>query len=110
MRDLGKVRHFFITTQDPISERSQHCMWSTYCGELNFPNSSFRDQIGYAAIGARWSDQNFCRNTQRVVQTPDHVDRQPTTAVKHLGNSGPSAENALQILAREALLLHPEFD
>src|SRR5438309_9884528 len=61
-------------------------------------------------FGARRAYQYLGRNAQLIVQAADHVDRQPTTAVEHLGNPGTSTENALQILAREALLLHPEFD
>jgi hypothetical protein len=44
------------------------------------------------------------------VQAADHVDRQASAAIEHFGDAGPGAENALQILSREPLLLDPELD
>jgi hypothetical protein len=44
------------------------------------------------------------------VQTADHIDRQPSTAVEHFRDASAAAQDSLQVLACEGLLLHPEFD
>ena len=43
------------------------------------------------------------------MQTADHCDRQAPSPVQNLGDARPRPDNALQILAGEALLLHPKF-
>jgi hypothetical protein len=44
------------------------------------------------------------------MQAADHRDRQSTAAVQDLGDARAGSDDGLQILAGEALLLHPELD
>src|SRR5512132_3219408 len=59
---------------------------------------------------AHWPDEHIRRDAEPLVKTADHADRKATLSVQHLGDPGSRADDALEILATEALLLHPKLN
>ena len=63
-----------------------------------------------SSIGLNRTDQNLGGDTQLLVQTADHVDRQSTAPVQHLSHSGSGSQYSFQVLVGQTLLLHTELD
>ena len=54
------------------------------------------------------ADESLCRYAQFLMQTTNHGDRQPASAVQNLSYTRARADQWLQILPRETHLLHAE--